>query len=492
MAMMPVIWPGRETGYALKAICVNTGPASRCPSDLLGSLHAADPFHRLVAPPLGGARFSTSEGDRPVPGGRLFRARWASGPDDREAPCTSNPAGPSTRIPHRWRCTWCAVAEQFDAAELADITRQVELRPGGVLSSGMEYPGRYSRWHLAYVDPPVEHHRARPHHHRAGAQPARRGAAAGDRGRARRADRRGNQRDERQAQVTVAESDGVFTEEQRSRQPTVFSALREIIAAFGLTADRATPSTWGCTARSATTWRSSSSRCASSYSRCPCRATWCCTFLTRSGPWTASGRQLPGSATTSRRRPAARPGCPQRGACGVGERPRPGGRLWRRRTRSRLPDLPPDPVPGSYARVVAQAREKFARGDLFEVVPGHAFYARCASPAAFFERLRRAEPGAVRVLPQPRRGRVPGRRVAGDVRAGHRRPGRDLPDLGHDRPRGRRRRRRGQDPDAADLAQGRVRADHVHRRGPQRQVAGLRAGQHHRSSAAARSRCTAG
>ena len=29
-------------------------------------------------------------------------------------------------------------------------------RRGGVLSSGMEYPGRYSRWHLAYVDPCVE------------------------------------------------------------------------------------------------------------------------------------------------------------------------------------------------------------------------------------------------------------------------------------------------------------------------------------------------
>ncbi len=47
------------------------------------------------------------------------------------------------------------VAEEFDAGQLGDITRQVELRPGGVLSSGMEYPGRYSRWHLAYVDPPA-------------------------------------------------------------------------------------------------------------------------------------------------------------------------------------------------------------------------------------------------------------------------------------------------------------------------------------------------
>ena len=42
--------------------------------------------------------------------------------------------------------------------------------------------------------------------------------------------------------------------------------------------------------------------------------------------------------------------------------------------------------------MVEQAREKFARGDLFEVVPGHTFYARCPAPAAFFERLRERNP----------------------------------------------------------------------------------------------------
>ena len=47
-------------------------------------------------------------------------------------------------------------AAPFEPGLLADITRQVQERPGGVLSSGMEYPGRYSRWHLAYVDPPLE------------------------------------------------------------------------------------------------------------------------------------------------------------------------------------------------------------------------------------------------------------------------------------------------------------------------------------------------
>ena len=47
-------------------------------------------------------------------------------------------------------------AEPFSPAVLGGITRQVDERRGGVLSSGMEYPGRYSRWHLAYVDPCAE------------------------------------------------------------------------------------------------------------------------------------------------------------------------------------------------------------------------------------------------------------------------------------------------------------------------------------------------
>src|SRR5215470_10198181 len=48
------------------------------------------------------------------------------------------------------------VAELFDPAELTRIAAAVDRRRGGVLSSGMEYPGRYSRWHMAYVNPPVE------------------------------------------------------------------------------------------------------------------------------------------------------------------------------------------------------------------------------------------------------------------------------------------------------------------------------------------------
>ncbi len=47
-------------------------------------------------------------------------------------------------------------AAEFDPARLAELAALVDRRRGGVLSSGMEYPGRYTRWHLAYVNPPIE------------------------------------------------------------------------------------------------------------------------------------------------------------------------------------------------------------------------------------------------------------------------------------------------------------------------------------------------
>ncbi len=49
-------------------------------------------------------------------------------------------------------------------------------------------------------------------------------------------------------------------------------------------------------------------------------------------------------------------------------------------------------APGAYAKVVEIAHDFFARGDLYEVVPGQPFYAPCPSPAAYFRRLREANP----------------------------------------------------------------------------------------------------
>ncbi len=85
------------------------------------------------------------------------------------------------------------------------------------------------------------------------------------------------------------------------------------------------------------------------------------------------------------------------------------------------------------------------------------------------------QPVALWRADESRRRRIPGVGLAGNVRALRRPPGRDLPDLGHHRARRRCDRRCRADPPAAELGEGRVRAQHVHRRRPQRQGARLRA-----------------
>jgi anthranilate synthase len=265
-------------------------------------------------------------------------------------------------------------AEAFDAAELDGLTRQVQDRPGGVLSSGMEYPGRYSRWHLAYIDPPVQIV-ARGRRIRA--------SALNDRGmvllpviaaamcRVAGADLDGCAR---HAEVVIPETDEVFTEEQRSRQPTVFSALREIIATLaGPDPHLGLYGAFGYDL---------------AFQFEPVRLR-----LRRDDAVRDLVLHLPDQVwvVDRKRETATRFSYEFETAAGstVGLA-RPGG------TGPSDPvpptEVPEDPQPGSYARVVETAREYFARGDLFEVVPGHTFHAPCPSPAAFFERLRARNP----------------------------------------------------------------------------------------------------
>ncbi len=120
-------------------------------------------------------------------------------------------------------------ATPFDPAELGRIAALADERRGGVMSSGMEYPGRYSRWHMAYADPCAEI-----------VATGRRvtARALNDRGRVLLPVIRaallicGEPLDE--DTVVIPEDDREFTEEERSRRPTVFTALREITAALGL------------------------------------------------------------------------------------------------------------------------------------------------------------------------------------------------------------------------------------------------------------------
>jgi len=278
------------------------------------------------------------------------------------------------------------VVEPFDPAALDEITTQVQDRPGGVLSSGMEYPGRYSRWHMAYVDPPIEVV-ARGRRitatalnrrgivllpvlaaalGRAGTPVPTAGPAAGD--------------PAHEVEVVVEEEQGVFAEEDRSRRPTVFSAVREIIAAFagpdphlGLYGAFGYDLAFQFEPVRLRQQRDQDLR--DLVLHLPDRlwvldrkrevATRCSyDFDTRDGASTLGIAREQASRADDRGRDDPVPGL----------------------------KVPDDPQPGSYARVVEQAREKFARGDLFEVVPSHTFHAPCAEPAAFYERLRERNP----------------------------------------------------------------------------------------------------
>jgi anthranilate synthase len=270
-------------------------------------------------------------------------------------------------------------ATTFDAAQLEEITRQVEDHRGGVLSSGMEYPGRYSRWHMAYVDPCIELV-ARGRRLTATALNARgeivlpviTGAMkqAGDL----------VPGAPRASTVVIPEPEGAFTEEERSRRPTVFSALRQIIAAFlGPDPHLGLYGAFGYDlAFQFEPVRLRHTRPADQrdlvlhlpdrlYVLDRKRETATC-FSYEFEVAGASTEGMPRGAD-----PALADGT------GAG---RP------------VPDTEPagDPRPGSFARVVEQARERFARGDLFEVVPSHVFHGICGSPAAFYERLRQRNP----------------------------------------------------------------------------------------------------
>ncbi|MBX6766780.1 MAG: anthranilate synthase component I [Actinomadura rubrobrunea] len=256
---------------------------------------------------------------------------------------------------------------------LNSLVAAVGERRGGVLSSGMEYPGRYTRWHMAYVDPCLEIvARGREVEAR----------ALNDRGRVllpavagalRGAGEVTADEGDRRLAVFVPPTDEFFPEEERSRQPTVFTALRAVVDLF---------------------------RCDDPHL----------------GLYGAFGYDLALQFEPLRlrhRRPADQRDLvlhlademvvvdrkretqhrlsydfevDGRGTAGLPRRTEP----------TPVPDvpaeLPPQPVPGAYARMVREAKERFRQGDLFEVTPGHAMHGRCHSPAAFFERLRETNP----------------------------------------------------------------------------------------------------
>ena len=145
--------------------------------------------------------------------------------------------------------------------------------------------------------------------------------------------------------------------------------------------------------------------------------------------------------------------------------------------------IPPrgDHEPGEYARLVDKAKESFRCGDLFEVVPGQMFYERCETqPSEICRRLKAINPSPYSFFINLGEGeyligaspemfvRVNGRRVETCPISGTIKRGDDA--ISDSRA----------DSETAQFEEGRVRADDVLGRRPQRQEprvrAGLRAG----------------
>ena len=271
-------------------------------------------------------------------------------------------------------CSAEAVAGQ---AALDALTAELDAQRGVLLASSYEYPGRYTRWDMGFTNPPlVLVARGRDVAIEA-LNP--RGAVLlppiarvlTDLPAIARFDE-----DATSLRCTVREPEGRFPEEERSRQPSVFSVLRALVDLFGSDAD-AHLGLYG----------------AFGYDLAlqfePLRLR-----LERPAHQRDLVLYLPDELllVDHRREVATRRRYEFRaGGVATDGLARSGAVVPY--VGSAEVERPSDHAPGEYAGVVRGAKESFRRGDLFEVVPGQTFFESALdSPATVFTRLRHRNP----------------------------------------------------------------------------------------------------
>ena len=302
-----------------------------------------------------------------------------AGQGDLAAQARQGPARQRTESVTRGGVRVTRTEEPFRADDIDLVCARADERRGGVLSSGKEYPGRYSRWHVAYVDPCAEIVArgrvitARALNQRGAVLLPVLGAALARAGQPRPA------AGPDEVSVVIPEPAGLVAEEDRSRRPTVFSAIREIIDTFA-----------------------GSDPHLGLYGAFGYDLAFQFEPVTQRIDRPAGQRDLvlhlPDELyVVDRKRETAVRYSYEFSVDGVStvglprDTPAAGG-TGRDAAGVMQEKLPERPEPGSYARVVERAKERFARGDLFEVVPSQAFRAPCASAAAFYQLLRRRNP----------------------------------------------------------------------------------------------------
>ncbi len=260
------------------------------------------------------------------------------------------------------------------------LVEALDHRRGVLFSSSFEFPGRYTRWDMGFVDPPL-----------AFTARGRRFSidALNPRGEVLLPAVAATLRDlpevaisaagEGRAAGEIGETAERFAEENRSRQPSIFSVLRALIDLFGSAEDQHL-GLYGAFGYDLVF----------QFEPMPLR-------LARPADQRDLVLYLPDEilVVDHMRQNAA----VHRYDFAIGGRSTRGLARATAAAPYRLDHSPParpdpsDHGPGEYAALVERAKEAFIRGDLFEVVPGQLFADVCADlPSTVFDRLRRANP----------------------------------------------------------------------------------------------------
>jgi anthranilate synthase len=256
------------------------------------------------------------------------------------------------------------VVEEIPVADATTpIIEALDERRGVLLTSSYEYPGRYTRWDIGFVDPPLCLE-SRGRHFRFSALNAR--------GRVLLA----ALSEVIEVEGVIAESTARFAEEERSKQPSIFSVVRAVVDLFASSEDHYLGLYGAFGYDLALQFE-------------PLRLR-----LKRAEDQRDLVLYLPDELViVDHRRERAvrhRYEFEVRGASTEGI-PRDGvahaysgaGRVQQRC----------DHEPGEYAAGVRLAQDAFKRGDLFEVVPGQTFFEPCPEPPSeIFRRLRDRNP----------------------------------------------------------------------------------------------------
>ncbi len=263
-------------------------------------------------------------------------------------------------------------------AAMEEILSKLDSQVGGLLASSYEYPGRYKRWAIGFVNPPLELVT------RDSSFTLR---ALNERGRvlisflAKHLCKRSELRDVIRSQDTIAgtisPAQGWFPEEERSKQPSVFTIVRAITTAFGSDEDEYL----------------------GLYGAMGYDLVYQFEPIVRQQVRSEDQRDLvlylPDQLMVIDHYQRQAFQLSYDFECETGSTeglPRTGKKVDYRGDRTPPPQSADYP-PTGYARLVEQAFDYFRRGDLFEVVPSQSFYEACeASPAELFRRLLEINP----------------------------------------------------------------------------------------------------